>query len=594
MAFIASGLLSTGPVPLKYIDALFMASGAVTQSGMNVIDINLLSTWQQTILYIFPILTNPITINTSLVLARIQFFRRRFKDVVKEARRYRQGLARTFSRTRTRGRDVADEERGIDGRNIVVMHGNTRPNSADVADVEPTPLHKEDSIIAEEHSSSSSSASAQTGTALSTASEDTEHNPENNLRPQITFADQVPPSNGLLAPNMLPIIRRNTDQHIAIVERQRNRELDAVLRIPSPRDAEKGAAPRALEDPEEVSRVDSRRASIYSRMSTIENPPATRGRAITIAEPPRPSETQREDADDTTAGAFRIRRPQWTRHASRASGTDVDGAELRPIRSRIPTLKSLTSHFTSSKVPDMPYLSWAPTVGRNSNFDDLTEEQMSELGGIEYRSLNLLFWINVGYFLGFTLLGIVGLLPWILTNETYGKVVTDFGQGRSWWAVYQSSSAFNDVGFTLTPNSFISFSAARWPLILISFLIILGNTGFPIMLRFVIWVLSKVTSAESGYGQEARFLLDHPRRCFTLLFPSKATWVLFGILILLNGVDLFFYLVLDVSSCHCVRCIHLLIPPSSITRRSKVYRRAQEYLTAGFKLYPQELLDFPS
>ena len=38
----------------------------------------------------------------------------------------------------------------------------------------------------------------------------------------------------------------------------------------------------------------------------------------------------------------------------------------------------------------MPYLSWTPTVGRNSAFVDLTEEQREELGGIEYRSLKLL------------------------------------------------------------------------------------------------------------------------------------------------------------------------------------------------------------
>jgi hypothetical protein len=32
---------------LKYIDALFLASGAATQSGLNTVDINKLDTWQQ-------------------------------------------------------------------------------------------------------------------------------------------------------------------------------------------------------------------------------------------------------------------------------------------------------------------------------------------------------------------------------------------------------------------------------------------------------------------------------------------------------------------------------------------------------------------
>jgi Trk-type K+ transport system membrane component len=106
---------------------------------------------------------------------------------------------------------------------------------------------------------------------------------------------------------------------------------------------------------------------------------------------------------------------------------------------------------------------------------------------------------------------------------------------------------FNDLGFTLTPDSMISFHLAPLPLILGIFLIIIGNTGFPCMLRFVIWVCSKLVPIGSGVWEELRFLLDHPRRCFTLLFPSKANWWLFWVLILLNGIDLIFFIILDVS-----------------------------------------------
>lgn len=65
------------------------------------------------------------------------------------------------------------------------------------------------------------------------------------------------------------------------------------------------------------------------------------------------------------------------------------------------------------------------------------------------------------------------------------------------------------------------------------------------MLRFVIWVSSFFVSRESGVWEELQFLLDHPRRCFTLLFPSRATWWLVWILILLNGVDTIFFIILD-------------------------------------------------
>ena len=107
---------------------------------------------------------------------------------------------------------------------------------------------------------------------------------------------------------------------------------------------------------------------------------------------------------------------------------------------------------------------------------------------------------------------------------------------------------FNDLGFTLTPDSMISFQRAMLPLLLGSFLIVIGNTGFPCMLRFVIWLTSFLVPKDSGVWEELEFLLDHPRRCFTLLFPSAATWWLFWILVGLNGLDLIFFIVLDVSS----------------------------------------------
>lgn len=93
-----------------------------------------------------------------------------------------------------------------------------------------------------------------------------------------------------------------------------------------------------------------------------------------------------------------------------------------------------------------------------------------------------------------------------------------------------------------------SFQGAVLPLLLGSFLIIVGNTGFPCMLRFIIWVSSLLVPEKSGVWEEFNFLLDHPRRCFTLLFPTSATWWLFWILVILNGVDIVFFIILDVSS----------------------------------------------
>ena len=167
-----------------------------------------------------------------------------------------------------------------------------------------------------------------------------------------------------------------------------------------------------------------------------------------------------------------------------------------------------------------------------------------------------------GYFVGWHLIGIVNFLPWIVKTEPWGSVVDSDGINRVWWYVFHTcclyvlssyrgiftpATLFNDLGFTLTPDSMISFQGAVWILTLGSFLIVIGNTGFPCLLRFIIWSGSKIIPKTSAVWEELQFLLDHPRRCFTLLFPSGATWVLFGILVVLNGLDLIFFIILDVS-----------------------------------------------
>jgi potassium uptake Trk family protein len=195
----------------------------------------------------------------------------------------------------------------------------------------------------------------------------------------------------------------------------------------------------------------------------------------------------------------------------------------------------------------MPYLSWTPTIGRNSNFVDLTEEQREELGGIEYRALKMLALILTVYFVGFHLLGMACLTPWIRYTPTYKAVIDKVGVNAYWWGIFTPASMFNDLGFTLTPDSMISFQFAVLPLVLGTFLIIIGNTGFPCMLRFVIWLCSICMPKGSAKWEELKFLLDHPRRCFTLLFPSKANWWLFWVLIGLNGIDLIFFIILDLN-----------------------------------------------
>ncbi|BCR90184.1 uncharacterized protein ACHE_60070S [Aspergillus chevalieri] len=67
-----------------------------------------------------------------------------------------------------------------------------------------------------------------------------------------------------------------------------------------------------------------------------------------------------------------------------------------------------------SKDSNLPGLSSQASVGRNSQFFNLTAEDRKTLGGIEYRALKVLLRIVIGYLVGLHLLGIICLVPWIL------------------------------------------------------------------------------------------------------------------------------------------------------------------------------------
>lgn len=335
--------------------------------------------------------------------------------------------------------------------------------------------------------------------------------------------------------------RLSPEQHIRFLENQRNPSDATALRIPSPREFERGSRPQNI-----IGDLDD---NVLRQITSEPELPSSNERLRSVGDDTgHPSHIAFDeprflrDRHDKTATFPRLNTRQSTQPVS-----TYDAPEPGHLRRRgSGTFNSLRRVNTPRDIP-APYLSWQPTIGRNSFFVGLTEEQREELGGIEYRALKALALILICYFFCFHLLGVICLTPWIYRSGTYGPIITELGQGRTWWGFFTSASAFNDLGFTLTPNSMLSFQKAVFPLLLMTFLIIIGNTGFPCMLRFTIWVTSKFCRQHSPLWEELKFLLDHPRRCFTLLFPREATWWLFAILVMLNGLDLIFFIILDLN-----------------------------------------------
>ncbi|KAK4230806.1 Low-affinity potassium transport protein [Podospora fimiseda] len=544
-----AGLGRNGQMP--YIDALFFTAGASTQAGLNTIDVNQLNTFQQVIIYLWPMMSNPITINAFVVFLRLYWFEEKLQDLNDIKRKWG-----TVSRSRAKAKpsDNNEAEQGVNGRKITVMLNGARSrigNDGTLLQASPNPNDQDRLGISLPHGSPP----AQHGATTSL-----EHK-----KPEIKFAPTVTKSDGM-GEDTLKMPRTWSDEdHIAIVERQKKEDDQEVLRIPNPRDAERGVVPKRVEagDVDEADLLSPRAQtfddSFHDDGDDRPQSPTQRGRhqAITIEEPDR-RKLQEADSDDVsdhtraavhTLSAFVPKLPKsWAKsYRKNHEAGDNDAGPSQGTKRR-QSFQAVRNALSRDKIEGTPYLSWEPTIGRNSAFPDLTEEQREELGGIEYRSLKTLAIILTIYFWGFSIMGVIGLLPWILHVNNYGQVVDQAAQSRTWWGIFTPQSAFMDMGFTLTPDSMNSFNRATWPLLLMSFLIIIGNTGFPIMLRFMIWVLSLVIPMGTGLYEELRFLLDHPRRCFTLLFPSSATWWLLLLLVLLNGLDVMFFIVLDLGS----------------------------------------------
>ena len=80
------------------------------------------------------------------------------------------------------------------------------------------------------------------------------------------------------------------------------------------------------------------------------------------------------------------------------------------------------------------------------------------------------------------------------------------------------------------------------------------------------WFITKLIPRKSHLNETLHFLLDHPRRCYTYLFPSHQTWFLLTIVFLLtyvllccyrmaeasssslSAIDWFFFMVLDIGN----------------------------------------------
>lgn len=232
-------------------------------------------------------------------------------------------------------------------------------------------------------------------------------------------------------------------------------------------------------------------------------------------------------------------------------------------RLTVPAVRTMTTMQPATDVEEAdsgrqfaPYLTFDAMVTGNSHFRNLTAAQRNELGGVEYRALNMLAWLIPAYWFACVCVGILLIAPYMSSpaGAAYRVALTEQAKpphNPTWWSIFATVSAMGNAGILITDNSLIGGLTSSYMVILsLMALIMIGNTGFPIMLRFVIWLLSRCVPRDSRTYETLRFLLDHPRRCFLYLFPSENTWFLAFVLLALNLFDWLILMVCDLDLRH--------------------------------------------
>ncbi|KAL8761102.1 MAG: hypothetical protein Q9184_002753 [Pyrenodesmia sp. 2 TL-2023] len=180
-----------------------------------------------------------------------------------------------------------------------------------------------------------------------------------------------------------------------------------------------------------------------------------------------------------------------------------------PIRITRPEalLSPVEGHHEKARLSDLiHHFSIDGIIGRNSNFSNLSIADRERLGGVEYRTLEVLIVVVPLYFVAWQFFTAIGMGAWVANN---GRNLTE-GNGL--------------------------------------------NPCYPVFLRLILWSIWSLlrflpaTPKIIEYQVTLRFLLDHPRRCYTHLFPSRHTWWLLATLIGLNGVDWIAFEILNIGN----------------------------------------------
>ena len=457
---------STPPRSVRFIDSLFLTVSAMTEAGLNTVNLSTLNTWQQFILFLLIMLGSAIWVSAFVVHVRRRAFENRFKEEI-DRRRFRFPLSRTISR--------GDSQFPLAG-------SKTR--------------------------------------SLQTANDS-------------DGGAQALPNNGKFS-----TLTQNDDSEKVEVPHRRVSDVPAGV---DPLDEAPATASQtngnSTSNPDTTADTKANQPDLMSGQ--------TRPDRITFASDTRFRRRDSRGNDD-------LNRDDFVHRVFSFQGVGArNDMSMRHMSFQSPRRGSTDISRRASEDRNDPgrrsYMPSSGVLSRNSTFHNLTEEDRRRLGGTEYKAIVFLSWVVPVYFVLWQFLGCLACGAYV--KNYYASTTKENGINPFWTGAFNAVSAFNNSGMSLLDANMTAFQRAIYLLLTMSLLILAGNTMYPIFLRWIVLSIRYLLPRNDEWSdarETLQFLLDHPRRCYTNLFPAKHTWWLLCSVFVLDGVDTIMFVILNV------------------------------------------------
>ncbi|ESZ94052.1 hypothetical protein SBOR_5578 [Sclerotinia borealis F-4128] len=474
---------------ISYVDSLFMVTSAMTEAGLNTVDLSTMTTFQQVVLWLLIVVGSAIWVSVATVRMRKRAFEVRFGEVVGRGKRERE-------KRRGRGR-AGGGGKSVDGEGLVVEgkwgdgnenengigNGGGNENENGIGNGNGNSNKNGNELVGGGTWKSPSNGSGD----ILEMKEGSKTQPvgEKNDDDCMTAISEVSPHDG---------VPKDTGDHITFAS-------DAYPANVNGPEKGKGKA-------KDVTNGSPKNGNTTPAQSTTFQLPLT--------------------TSENTTLKHRLHETNNPLHYSQTGQQD-----LAPLQ--------YPSYLNSN------------TTGRNAQFHGLSRVEREHLGGVEYRAISFLAWLVPLYFILWQVLGGIGLGAYMAYNKANVALENGInpwwlGLFNAISAFNNSGMSLLDLNMIpfqtsvytlLTMGLLILAGNTAYPLFLrlILYTLLKLIDTFPNFL-----------SPFQHHKPTLQFILRYPRRVYTNLFPSRPTWWLLFMVITLNSIDWIAFELLNIGN----------------------------------------------